>query len=109
MKIKANKQVLTKPNYWAAISPAARSGWQAKANRDNAAVCTHRPDVRANRGKDQVRRCSTGGRWGKSSDVVRLNVDGLLAQGYVWRTYITAAVALAAARDAVYSRDEVSL
>ena len=83
--------------------------WQGQANSLPYTVCTHRPDVRLNRGDDEVRRCSTGGRWGKSADVVWLDVEKLLASGYVYRTYIPAAVVLAAARDAVYNRDEVSL
>ena len=108
MKIKKNKPVLTKPSYWATISPAVRSMWQNVANRRPYTVCTHRPDVRLNRGDDEVRRCSTGGRWGKSADVVWLDVETLIASGYVYRTYIPADVALAAARDAVYSRDEAA-
>ena len=79
--------------------------WQTLANKARVVICTHRPDLREHRGSQQVRRCSTGGRWGKSADVVAMSVEGLLAAGYVWRTYIPRTLAIAAKREEIYCDD----
>lgn len=98
-----NTNILTRPNYWTSCPESTKAMWQALANRTSVIVCTHRPDLRDNRGAQQVRRCSTGGKWGRSADVCSMSVERLLASGYVWRTYTPASVRLAAKRDAVYS------
>lgn len=107
-----NARILTRQKYWNNLPESVKSMWQhtankyAKAHHHPCVVCTMRPDLREYRGTQPVRRCSTGGRWGKSADVVNLSIEKLLADGYVWKTYIPAADRLAAKRDAVYSSDE---
>lgn len=100
-----NTPILTRPNYWTSCPESTKAMWQALANRSTSIICTHRPDLRGHRGSKSVRRCSTGGKWGKRADVVALEVDSLLAAGYVWRTYTPASVRLAVNRDAIYSDD----
>lgn len=105
-------KILTKPSYWNNLCESGKSQWQNTANAMAAngrtasvAVCTHRPDLRDHRGSEQVRRCSTGGKYGKSADIVSMSVESLLAAGYVWRTYIPRAELVEASREAVYSND----
>lgn len=113
----ANKnKILTTPAYWNSIPEAVKSMWQNTADQfahahTPALVCTHRPLLTdysraeiASAGRN-VRRCSTGGRWGKSADVVRLPVSSLLASGYILTTYTPAAAILADKRDEIYSDD----
>jgi hypothetical protein len=107
-----NTNILTRPNYWTSAPESVKSMWQALANRTAAnartsgvVICTHRPDLREHRGSKTVRRCSTGGKWGKSSDMVSMSIESLLAAGYVWRTYTPASVRLADKREMVYSND----
>jgi hypothetical protein len=101
------KTILTKPNYWNSIPEAVKSMWQNIANGSSTIVCTHRPDIRIrdHRGSDKVRRCSTGGKWGKSADIVSLSIESLLAAGYVWRTYVPRSERLANEREMIYSDD----
>lgn len=107
-----NRPVLTKPAYWNSIQPATRAYWQALANAlPYLTVCTHRPSVNLF-GKPfpmdrdiKIRRCSTGGKFGKSVDKVWLNEAALKLDGFVFRTYIPAKIALADKREAVYSND----
>lgn len=100
-------QILTKAAYWNSISASVKSMWQNTADaKKGVLVCTHRPDVRTYRGNTKVRRCSTGGKWGKSADVVSLSLDALMAHGYILVSYETPAevsTRIDAARDAVYS------
>lgn len=100
-----NTKILTRPDYWTSCPESTKAMWQALANRSTYVICTHRPDLREHRGSMKVRRCSTGGKWAKSADVVGMDVDSLLAAGYVWRTYVPAAQRLADKRAAVYSDD----
>lgn len=109
-KTKMNTKILTKSSYWNGLPESVKSMWQSLANRmaeahHSAIICTHRPDLREHRGSARVRRCSTGGKWGKSADVVSMSVESLLTAGYVWRIYIPANQRLAARRDATYSND----
>ena len=90
------KMVLTEPEYWAALQPATRAYWQSVADRHpGVTVCTHRPSAKQFHGNCKVRRCSTGGRWGKSADVVQLDVQAMLSAGYDWRCHEPAAVVAA--------------
>ena len=99
-------QILTKQKYWNSIPENVKSMWQNTANaKKGVLVCTHRPSLRDNRGNTKVRRCSTGGKWGQSADVVSLSLDSLRAAGYVLVTYISAAEIREAKRAAAYSND----
>ena len=100
-----NTNILTRPSYWADLNESTKAMWQSLASRTSTIVCTHRPDLREHRGSQSVRRCSTGGKWGKSADVVKMSVESLLAAGYVWRTYVRLADRIAAKREMVYSDD----
>jgi hypothetical protein len=78
-----DKKILTTPEYWANCPMQTKTHWRKLASLfDDATVCTHRPNARFYRGTDRVRRCSTGGRWGKSADIVYLSIDALLQHGY---------------------------
>lgn len=99
------KQVLTTPAYWDGLPEATKSYWQNTANQYNVIVCTHRPNLNKYRGGTKVRRCSTGGKYGQSTDVVGLNLDALLAKGFVLRTYIPFVERLQGKRGNVYSND----
>lgn len=82
-------RVLTTPDYWMRIPPSVQAMWRNTAcQHKSVIVCTHRPSLSEFRGSTKVRRCSTGGRWGKSSDIVGLDLEKLLASGYVWRAYV---------------------
>lgn len=103
-----NTPILTRPNYWNQLSPSAQSAWQNTANafaHAGRVVCTHRPSVREFPGSDSVRRCSTGGKHGKSADRKQMNISAMLRAGYVWRVYIPRAEAIAAKREEVYCND----
>ena len=103
--MQSNKPILTTPYYWSSISESTKAYWQATANRVPCLVCTDRPSLKRFPGETRVRRCSTGGRYGKSADVVRLDIKALLAAGYIYQTYIPASVRLADKREAIYSND----
>lgn len=105
---KRNAYVLTTPGYWSRCPESVKSMWQSVAEQmfqDGTVVCTHRPSLLRHRGNQKVRRCSTGGKFGKSADLVYLNLESLRAEGYVWRRYTPASVRLASKLDVVYSDD----
>ena len=88
-------KILTRPAYWSDLNPGTKAYWRKVAAKFGAPsstpggrawtaiVCTHRPNAREYRGANLIRRASTGGRWGKSSDIMRLDLPALLAAGYV--------------------------
>lgn len=100
-----NKSILTKLGYWNSIPEAVKSMWQNTANSHRMLVCTHRPDAKQFRGDTQVRRCSTGGRYGKPADVVGLSMDALIAAGFIFVTYVSKDLRVAAKCEAIYSND----
>lgn len=102
-----NRQILTTPAYWNSISESTKAYWQSVANALRAVtVCTNRPLLTAHgKGGLHLRRCSTGGKWGKSADNVWINSESLLKAGYIYVTYTPKAVRIAAKREAVYSND----
>lgn len=99
-------KILTKKEYWNSIPESAKSMWQNTAKHyGSTVVCTHRPSIIQFRGDQLVRRCSTGGRYGKSADFVRLSVEKLLAKGYIFVTYTPKKEQLEQERQRIYSND----
>lgn len=106
--------ILTKPGYWNSISPSTKAYWQNVANGIRGArICTHRPDInqfgkKADNADMLVRRCSTGGKYGKSVDLKWLSEQTLMDDGYIYVTYISVAeraVIVEQKREEVYSND----
>jgi hypothetical protein len=81
---KAQGKILSIANYWKSIPESMRSYWRCIARNTSVIVCTHRPDARIYSGNTPIRRCSTGGKWGKKAGVYRLNLPALLKDGYIF-------------------------
>ncbi len=80
-----NMKILTTFGYWNQLNNSTKKYWRKVTQRmPGIVICTHRPNLRQFRGPTQVRRCSTGGRWGKSADIVRLSIVNLENSGYIF-------------------------
>lgn len=103
----SNRPILTTPAYWNSIAESTKAYWQSLANAlPKYTVCTSRPSLtKYGKGDLEIRRCSTGGKWGKSADKVWLNGEAMIAAGYCYVTYTPKAERVAAKREAVYAND----
>lgn len=79
-----NNKILTRPGYWNNLQNSTKNYWRGHTKYGDYIVCTHRPNLREYKGQNKLRRCSTGGRWGKSADIVGVNVEKLIRDGYVF-------------------------
>ena len=70
--------ILTTTEYWMRIPPATKSYWRNMEQNRTVMICTHRPSMKKFKGENEVRRCSTGGKYGKCADVVLLSIVDLL-------------------------------
>lgn len=77
------KNIITTKEYWESINGGTRAYWRRlQRERKNMWICTHRPNRNISRETTLtgvVRRCSTGGRWGKSADTMVMDIPALVA------------------------------
>lgn len=74
-------KILTTHTYWSTCPIATKTYWRKVANRmPGTIVCTGRPDLREYRGNTSIRRASTGGKWGKSADIVGIDIIKLQSE-----------------------------
>lgn len=72
-------KILTTMNYWDNLQIQTKAYWVSVATRNpNLIVCTGRPDLRGYKGATPIRRASGGGKWGKSTDIVKMDLDKIL-------------------------------
>lgn len=76
--------IITKKTYWHNLPKSTKSYWQKVAHEMGLVpICTHRPSCREFPGITLMRRASTGGKFGKSSDFKKLSLPLLLAGGFI--------------------------